>query len=94
MEPIDPALIEMLACPETKQPVRVADPALIDRLNAARGEGKLKNRGGEPVEDELDGGFIREDEVYLYPIIDGIPVMLIDKAIALEGYLDSQTERS
>ena len=79
---VDPVLLEILVCPETKQPVKLADEALVKKLNAAAEEGKLKYRSGEAVDEKLDGGLIREDGKYLYPIVDGIPVMLIDKGIA------------
>ena len=86
---VDPELLEILVCPETKQPVKLADEALVDKLNAAQKEGKLENREGETVDEPMQGGLIREDQVYLYPIIDGIPVMMIDKAIALADFLGS-----
>lgn len=87
MTEFDPDLLEMLACPETKEPVHVAEPALIDKLNEAQKAGTLKNRGGKTVEAPLQEGFIREDKRYLYPVVDGIPVMLIDEAIPLEGFV-------
>jgi uncharacterized protein YbaR (Trm112 family) len=36
------------------------------------------------VEKQLDGGLVREDGAYLYPIEDDIPIMLIDEAIPLK----------
>jgi len=87
MSPIDPKLIEILVCPETKQSITPADAELIARLNTAGAEGKLVNRGGEKVEKQIDEGFIREDREYLYPVIEGIPVMLIDQGIPLKDYI-------
>lgn len=81
---IDQKLLEILVCPETRQPLRPAPPELIERLNRAVGENRLTMRGGQPVERRLDGGLLRADEKVLYPIIDGIPVMLVDESIALE----------
>ena len=43
----------------------------------------MKNRGGKPVETRLDGGLIRDDGEYLYPVIDEIPVLLVEEAIPL-----------
>ena len=40
-------------------------------------------RGGEPVEKELTEALIREDGQVLYPVDEGIPVMLIDESIEL-----------
>lgn len=81
---VDPELLEILVCPETRQPVRPADEALVDRLNRTIEEGKVKNRGGDVVEEPMDGGLVREDGQVLYPIRDEIPVMLIDESIELE----------
>jgi uncharacterized protein YbaR (Trm112 family) len=85
---IDAELLEILVCPETKQPVRVADSALLDRLNRAVSAGTLKNRGGDVVGDSLDGGLVREDGRILYPVRDDIPIMLLDEAIEVEGPSD------
>lgn len=80
---IDEQLLEILACPETKEPVHLADAGLIERVNAAIAEGKLKNRGGEAVTEAIDGGLVRKDEKFLYPIRDEIPIMLVEEAIPL-----------
>ena len=82
---VDPQLLEILVCPETKQPVRDADGELVDRLNAAIAKGAVKNRGGETVTEPLDGGLVREDGEVLYPVREDIPVMLIDEAIPLSS---------
>jgi uncharacterized protein YbaR (Trm112 family) len=87
MDLIDPELLKILVCPETKEPVAPADEALIEKLNAAQKNQTLKNRAGEPVAQPMQGGLIREDRAYLYPIVDGIPVMLIDEAIPLADFL-------
>jgi uncharacterized protein YbaR (Trm112 family) len=80
---IDPELLEILACPETKEPVSPAPAELIERLNAAIRAGQVVNRGGEPVKEPVDGGLVRSDQRYLYPIRDEIPIMLIEEAIPL-----------
>ena len=80
---IDSELLEILACPETKEPVFLAPAALIEKLNAAIRAGRVVNRGGEAVKETLDGGLVRQDERLLYPIRDEIPIMLIEEAIPL-----------
>lgn len=82
---VDPELLEILVCPETKEPVHPADDELIARVNRAIEEGTLSNRGGETVSETIDEGLVRDDGAYLYPVRDEIPVMLIDEAIPLEG---------
>jgi len=81
---VDPELLKILVCPENKTPVSLADDSLVEKVNAAIESGGLKNRAGEKVEGRIDGGLVREDKVYLYPIRDDIPIMLIDEAIPLE----------
>ena len=78
---VDAELLEILACPETKQPVRLADEELVRRVNAAAAAGTLKNRDGQPVTEPIDAGLLREDGRYLYPVRDDIPVMLIGEGI-------------
>ena len=81
---IDKELLDILACPETKEPVHLAAQEMIDELNARIEKGEVKNRAGKQVEKKIDGGLVREDGAYLYPIEDDIPIMLIDEAIPLK----------
>ena len=82
---IDQELLDILVCPETKQPVRLADQDLLTLLNAAINAGDVADRGGSAVESEVEEGLVREDGLLLYPIRDDIPIMLIDEAIPLDG---------
>jgi uncharacterized protein YbaR (Trm112 family) len=77
-------LLAILCCPETKQPVHLAEEATIVRLNEAVARGSLKNKGKKAVTEPLEGGLIRADNKILYPIRENIPVMLIEEGIPLE----------
>ena len=81
---VDEELLKILVCPENKTPVKLADEALIGKVNDAIAGGTLKNRGEKTVDTKIDGGLVREDEAYLYPIRDDIPIMLIDEAVPLD----------
>jgi uncharacterized protein YbaR (Trm112 family) len=81
---IDKALLAILCCPETKQPVNVADAVVIGKVNEAAARGVLKNKGGKPVSAQMEAGLIRADQAILYPIREGIPVMLIEEGIPLD----------
>jgi len=81
--PVSEDLIEILVCPETKQPVRPAPKDLIDRLNEKVAAGTLRNRGGEPVSKPITEGLLREDGKVLYVVDDDIPVMLIEESIEI-----------
>jgi uncharacterized protein YbaR (Trm112 family) len=85
---ISPELLELLVCPEDRTPLALADANLVARLNRALGEGRLKNRAGQVLETPLDGGLVRADGQVLYPIIDRIPVLLVDEGILLDRNSD------
>lgn len=78
---IDPDLLERLACPRTLKPLAMASPAQVERLNQAIGAGELKNRAGETVREPIDGALAVEGESHLYPIRDGIPILLVEEAL-------------
>ena len=81
--PVSTELLEILVCPETKQRVALATAERLEELNRKIRKGELRNRSGETVEKELTEALVREDERVLYPVDDGIPVMLIDESIEL-----------
>jgi uncharacterized protein len=81
--PVAADLIAILICPESRQPVAAATPAQLAAVNAAIRAGEAYNRSGARVEKELAEGLVRQDGRLLYPVEDGIPVMLVEESIAL-----------
>ena len=82
---IDPELLKILCCPETHQPLSPADAGLVERLNSQIASGQLRNRGGQPVTRKCDGGLVRKDGRFVYPVCEDIPILLINEAIPLNG---------
>jgi uncharacterized protein YbaR (Trm112 family) len=74
-------LLAMLRCPEDQSKLALADAATVARLNEAVAAGRLKSRGGQKIDKRLDGALIRADGRIIYPIIDQIPILLVDEAI-------------
>jgi uncharacterized protein YbaR (Trm112 family) len=78
---IDPQLLELLRCPQDHSELHFANGELIGRLNRLIPAGKVVNVGGQVVRQTMDGGLVRSAGDLLYPIVSGIPVMLVDEAI-------------
>ena len=82
---LDAELLKILCCPESRQPLALADAGLVTRLNDQIASGQLRNRAGQPVTRKCDGGLLRQDGQFLYPICEDIPILLVNEAIPLSG---------
>ena len=80
---INKELLSILCCPETKQSVVLAGSDTVQKINGDIQAGTAVSRHGAKVVDAIDGGLVREDGKFLYPIREDIPIMLIDQAIPL-----------
>jgi len=79
-------LLKVIACPETKQDLVVAEDDIVQKINDLIESGELLNRSKQKVTEKIEGGLIqKEDKKYLYPIRDEIPILLIDESIQLEN---------
>ena len=47
--PVSQELLDILVCPETKQPVATASDDVLATVNGQIDSGSLRNRGGETV---------------------------------------------
>ena len=89
---IHPELLEILCCPETRQPVRVAPAALVESVNRAIRDGSLEAPADTAKPEAVDGGLVREDGKFLYPVRNGIPIMLIEERIPIPALGDVPAE--
>ncbi|NLD99580.1 MAG: hypothetical protein GX640_06875, partial [Fibrobacter sp.] len=69
-----------------KQDLTLVEQAVIEKINQRIKKGDIKNRGGETVKEPIEAGLLREDQKYLYPIRESIPIMLIDEAIPFDDF--------
>ena len=80
---IDKDLLQILACPESHQPLDEADADLLAKVNERIAAGQAKNRAGQEVREKLEGGLVRQDRKIVYPIREGIPVLLVDEGLPI-----------
>jgi uncharacterized protein YbaR (Trm112 family) len=76
-------LLEILACPATRQPLKAAPADLIENLNKQIARRSLKTCCGEIITDPIDAALLREDRKIAYVIRNEIPILLRDESIAL-----------
>lgn len=81
---LDQELLEILACPETKEAVQLASAEVLAGINGRVHAGTLQNRGGQAVVEALQAALVRGDGKVAYPVKDGIPIMLVEESILLE----------
>ncbi len=78
---IDSELLKILCCPETHQAVALVDEKLLGELNHGIVSGKVRNRAGRIVKETLIEALVRIDGKMIYPVRNGIPVLLMDEGI-------------
>lgn len=76
-------ILPILRCPEDQTPLAIADDVLVGEVNAAIRAGRLDDRAGKRVEQTIDGGLVRAAGDVLYPIIDQIPMLLVDESMGI-----------
>jgi uncharacterized protein YbaR (Trm112 family) len=77
---MDPQLLSLLRCPETKGVLRAATPAELEQINVAIRNSAVRNRNGELISEPLDDCLICDSAGLCYPVRDGLPLMLIGEA--------------
>ena len=79
---MDRKLLDILACPVTRQPLSLLDRAGLDALNRAIAAGGVRRADESAQDDPLREGLVTRDHRLVYRIDDGIPVLLAEEAIA------------
>jgi uncharacterized protein YbaR (Trm112 family) len=82
---IDPEFLAMLVCPTSRQPLREATAPEIEQANTAIEQGSARNRGGSPVSASLSAALATTDGAWLYPVQEGIPILLSGEAIPVSA---------
>ena len=80
---MDKKLLSILCCPVTHKGLSLAHVDLLTSINAAIDAGKLTNRDGVVLGNSLKEALVTDDGKTMYPIDDGIPVLLEGEGVVL-----------
>jgi len=81
---MDKRLLPILHCPVTHKGLAPVKPATLKSVNAAIVAGELSNSDGNTLSEPLDEALVTDDGKVLYPLANGIPVLLAGESINLE----------
>jgi uncharacterized protein YbaR (Trm112 family) len=81
---MDKRLLAILRCPVTHKGLAIARSDVLDRVNNAIEAGSVSNRDGNLVSGPLDEALVTDDQKLIYPIANGIPVLLEGESINLD----------
>jgi len=77
--------LPIFRCPITRSSLHEADPGVLATLNQQIRAGEANTVSGVRVENEIDQAIISECGRYLYPVEDGIYLLMADLAIETTG---------
>ena len=85
---MDRKLLDILACPASRQPLTLLDKAGLSTLNRAIAEASVRRIDDSPQSEPLSEALITQDRKTVYRIDDGIPVLLVEEGIATAQVAD------
>jgi len=81
---MDKHLLTILRCPVSHKGLAVLKKDKLAEVNAAIKAGNITTHDGSKVAEPLHEALVTNDGKRLYPVADGIPVLLEDESIGLE----------
>ncbi len=81
---MDKRLLTILRCPVTHKGLSLLKKDQLDKVNAAIRAGSLKTHEGTLLAAPLAAALITDDGKLLYPVSDGIPVLLEGESVHME----------
>ncbi len=80
---MDDAFLSMLRCPRTGGELRVAGADQLAAINESVRKGEFKNAAGRKLATAMEGALVSACGSWLYPVYEGIPVLLVEEALEL-----------
>lgn len=80
---MDESFLSLLRCPRTGGELRLAAAEELAGYNEGVREGRLSNAAGQKLRQKMEGALLSECGRWLYPVHEGIPVLLVEEAVPL-----------
>jgi uncharacterized protein YbaR (Trm112 family) len=84
MNGMDKRLLAILRCPVTYKGLSVLKKDKLEKVNAAIAAGTLKTHEGVKLVAPLTEALVTDDGKRIYPVDEGIPVLLEGESIQME----------
>lgn len=81
---MDKKLLSILCCPVSHKGLVMARADQLKAINKAIENNLLKNRDGNQLEKKLKEALVTDDGKTMYPIDDGIPVLLEGSSVSMD----------
>lgn len=81
-------LLDILCCPVSHEPLLPLSKNKLKKLNDAIASGDIQYVDGDKVESALTAALVTRDGKVVYPIEDGIPVLLPERGIGTTQLTD------
>ena len=81
---MDKRLLTILRCPISHKGLSVLKKDKLLKVNTAIGDGAVTNHDGARIEEPLSEALVTDDGKRIYPVADGIPVLLEGESISME----------
>lgn len=81
---MDKRLLTILRCPVSQKGLSVLKKDKLQTINTAISEGGVVNHEGKRLDEPLAEALVTDDGKRIYPVNDGIPVLLEGESISME----------